>query len=97
MDNPGNAPGQELQPAAPQMPPLRTFVVTIYDPTEMKTEEVRHQGHLMTEKVSGSLWIVEVQMNPWTGTPIERIVKVYPTGEWDAAEEIYTPTSTIIH
>lgn len=93
-----DSPFRQGQPAPqPKMPPCRTFKVRTFDPVEHVTNTEQYGGHAMIVKEDGSLVIVEMQISPVTGQPLERIVQIIPSGEWDRAWEEYTPSSTIIN
>jgi hypothetical protein len=93
MDSPFNARRVEKV----ELPPLRAFVVESFDPVTEQTSVDTYMGHGLIEKESGSLWVIEVQILPFNGQPVERVVKVIPSGEWDSAHEDYTPSSTLIN
>lgn len=101
MNNPfGNNGDGNPEEAAPkvQIPPLRIYVVRAFDPITQETTENTYGGHLMLEKESGTLVIVEMQFSPVHSQMMERVVQYIPSGEWDRAWEVYPPTpSTIIH
>jgi hypothetical protein len=89
--------GDGPTPPAPKMPPLRTFKVSSWDPTEGRTRLDTFAGHIMSPQPDGALLIVEMQVCRATGMALERIVQIIPTGEWDRAWEDFTPSSTIMH